>query len=169
MTDTDSRNRDLARLVASSAKPSRTMAVARIIVGILFLFFAQYKLMQPEFAHGGYQKYVTGYIDQTAVNLYKPFLRLTLTHPVISGYAVGVAELLIGLSMLLGLWVRPFSIVGALFMFNLILSTWCLPPGTAPWKYLGNQLEGISLLLLFLLFFAHRAGTTLGLDKAPKY
>jgi uncharacterized membrane protein YphA (DoxX/SURF4 family) len=154
--------------MANSGGSSRTMAVARMVVGILFLFFAQYKLMHPDFANGGYQKYVTGYIENTSVNFYKPVLRLTLTHPVFIGYAVGIAELLIGISMLLGIWVRLFSVVGALFMLNLTLATWCLPPGTVPWKYLGNQLDNISLLLLFLLFFAHNAGTTLGLDRAPK-
>jgi uncharacterized membrane protein YphA (DoxX/SURF4 family) len=141
------------------------MSVARIAVGIMFLFFAQYKLIHSEFAHGGYEKYVHSYVDQTAVGFYKPFLNLTLRHPVISGYAVGIAELLIGLSMVLGLWVRVFSIVGGLFMLNLTLCTWQLPAGSAAWKYLGNQLGNIPLLLLFVIFFAHQAGRTLGLDK----
>jgi uncharacterized membrane protein YphA (DoxX/SURF4 family) len=98
------------------------------------------------------------------VSVYKPFLRATLKHPAASAYAVGVAELLIGLSMVLGFWVRPFAIVGALFMFNLLLSTWVLPHGVPLWRYFGNELDNISLLLLFVLFFAHRAGETLGLD-----
>ncbi len=144
------------------------MAVARIVIGVMFLFFAQYKLMNKDFANGGYQKYVTGYIDQTSVNFYKPVLRLTLTHPVLIGYAVGIAELLIGISMLLGIWVRVFSVVGALFMFNLTLATWCVPLGSPLWKYLGNQVGTIPLLLLFIVFFAHNAGTTLGLDKAKE-
>jgi len=143
---------------------SVAMAVARIIVGIMFLFFAQYKLMGREFAHGGYEKYVTGYVQESAVNVYKPFLRATLKFPTVSGYAVGVAELLIGFSMVLGFWVRPFAIVGALFMFNLLLSTWVLPRGVPVWRYFGNELDNIGLLLLFVLFFAHRAGETLGLD-----
>lgn len=141
------------------------MALARIAVGIMFLFFAQYKLMHTDFANGGYQKYVTGYVEQTSVSFYKPVLRLTLRYAFFFAYAVAVAELLIGLSMVLGFWVRVFSVVGALFMFNLALATWRLPPGSAPWKYLGNQLETIPLFLLFLLFFTHNAGTTLGLDK----
>ena len=95
---------------------------------------------------------------------YKPFLRATLKYPTASGYAVGVAELLIGLSMVLGFWVRPFAIVGALFMTNLLLSTWMLPQGVPLWRYFGNELDNIGLLLLFVLFFAHRAGETLGLD-----
>ena len=49
-------------------------------------------------------------------------------------------------------------------MFNLLLSTWVLPHGVPLWRYFGNELDNISLLLLFVLFFAHRAGETLGLD-----
>ncbi|HEU4415821.1 MAG TPA: DoxX family protein [Candidatus Angelobacter sp.] len=148
----------------NSGSSSIAMGVARIIVGVMFLLFAQYKLMGREFAHGGYEHTVTGYEQVTAVGFYKPFLRGTLQHPVASGYAVGVAELLIGLSMVLGFWVRPFSVVGGLFMFNLLLCTWVLPHGSATWKYFGNELDNIGLLLLFVLFFVHNAGQTLGLD-----
>lgn len=116
----------------SSSTPSgaRLLAVTRILMGVFFLFFAQYKLASPEFAHTGYAKYVGGYIQGSAVNFYKPFLQKTVEHAVASGYAVGVAELLIGLSLVLGLRVRFFSLVGALFMFNLVLCTWNAPgPG----------------------------------------
>lgn len=148
----------------SSGSASVPMALARIVIGIFFLMFAQYKLIHSDFAHGGYQKYVTGYVQETSLNFYKPFLNRTLQHPVASGYGVGVAELLIGLSMLLGFWVRPFSILGALFMLNLTLATFVLPPGTPLWRYFGNQLENIPLMMLFILFFVHRAGETMGLD-----
>jgi uncharacterized membrane protein YphA (DoxX/SURF4 family) len=148
----------------NAGSSSVTMAVARIVIGIMFLFFAQYKLMGHEFAHGGYQKYVTGYVQESAISAYKPFLRETLKYPVASGYAVGVAELLIGLSMVLGFCVRPFAVVGALFMLNLLLSTWVLPHGVPVWRYFGNELDNIGLLLLFLVFFAHNAGQTFGLD-----
>jgi uncharacterized membrane protein YphA (DoxX/SURF4 family) len=144
---------------------SVAMAVARIAVGIMFIMFAQYKLLHRDFAHGGYEHYVNGWLDTTAVSFYKPFLRATLHYPLASGYAVGVAELLLGLSMVLGFAVRPFSILGALFMLNLALCTWNLPAHTPAWRYLGNQLDTIPMLLLFLLFFAHRAGDTLGLDR----
>ena len=142
------------------------MAVARIVVGLMFIMFAQYKLFRPEFAHGGYEKYVTGYVQETSLHFYKPFLRATLHYPVFSGYAVAVAEMLIGVSMILGFWVRPFAIVGAFFMLNLLLSTWYLPAGTPAWRYLGNQLDNISMFFLFALFFVHQAGETLGLDRS---
>ncbi len=149
----------------SAGASSVAMAIARILVGVMFLFFAQYKLMGKDFAHGGYEHYVAGWVDTTAVSFYRPFLKATLQHPIASGYGVGIAELLIGLSMVLGFWVRPFAIVGGLFMLNLLLCTWVLPAGSPPWRYFGNELDNISLLLLFVLFFAHNAGTTLGLDR----
>ena len=155
----------MAIKISNTGSSSVWMAAARIAVGIMFLFFAQYKLIHSDFAHGGYEKYVHGYVDHTAVGFYKPFLNMTLQHPVLSGYAVGVTELLIGLSMLLGLWVRVFSVVGALFMLNLTLCTWQLPAGSAMWKYLGNELGNIPLMMLFILFIAHRAGQTFGMDR----
>jgi len=141
------------------------MVVARVAVGVMFIMFAQYKLLHKDFAREGYAKYVTGYVQESSVGFYKPFLRETLKHPKVSAYAVAVTELLIGISMIVGFWVRPFSIIGALFMLNLALATWVLPPGTPAWRYLGNQLDNIPLLLLFVIFYAHNAGQTLGLDK----
>jgi hypothetical protein len=46
------------------------MAAARIVVGLLFIIFAEYKLVHPDFAHGGYQKTVTGYVQETALGFY---------------------------------------------------------------------------------------------------
>src|SRR5258708_22874768 len=89
---------------------SYAMALARIAVGIMFLFFAQYKLFSSEFAHGGYAKYVSSYANETAVVYYRPFLHLTLRHPVASGYSVAIPEGLIGLSILLVLSLLPFSL-----------------------------------------------------------
>ena len=140
------------------------MAVVRIAVGIMFLFFAEYKLASPEFAHGGYAKYVGNYVETSAVSFYKPFLRLTLQHPVASGYGVAVAELLIGLAMVFGYRVRIFSVVGALFMLNLLLCTWNAPGPGAYWRYLGNEIDNLSMFFLFLLFFVHRAGEVWGFD-----
>ena len=143
---------------------ARLLALTRILIGVFFLFFAQYKLASPDFVRTGYVKYVGGYIQSGAVSFYKPFLQKTVEHAVASGYAVALAELLIGISLVLGLRVRFFSLVGALFMLNLVLCTWNeLGPGPA-WRYFGNQLGNIPLLCLFLLFIAYRAGETWGLD-----
>lgn len=140
------------------------MASARIAVGVMFLFFAQYKLMHKDFAHGGFESWVKPWAETNSFHFYRPFLHFTLKHPVFFGYATGVVELLIGVSMLIGKWVRPFSIVGALYMLNLTFATWYLPTGSPAWRYLGNELDHIPLLLLFIIFLAHDAGKTFGLD-----
>jgi len=151
-------------MAKASGSSSTAMAVARIGVGIMFLFFAEYKLASTEFAREGYSKWVTGFMQETAVSFYKPFLQFTLHHAMFFAYAVAIIELLIGLSMVLGFRVRLFSIVGVFFMLQLVLSTWNLPAGTPAWRYLGNELEHIPLLLMFIIFYAHSAGETLGLD-----
>ena len=143
---------------------ARFLAVVRIVIGIFFLFFAEYKLASGEFAHKLYAGWVNGYIKDSALAFYKPFLRWTVAHQVFSGYAVAVTELLIGLSMVLGYWVRVFALVGAAFMLNLVFCTWNAPGPGPFWRYLGNELDNIPLLMLFLLFFAYRAGETWGLD-----
>jgi uncharacterized membrane protein YphA (DoxX/SURF4 family) len=152
-------------VTVKSSSSSIAMAVARIVIGVMFIMFAQYKLIHRDFAHGGFEKYVNGWVQESSVSFYKPFLRATLRYPVASGYAVGVAEMLIGISMVLGFAVRPFSLLGALFMLNLTLATWVLPPGTPAWRYLGEQLGNIPLMLLFIIFFVHGAGSTWGLDR----
>jgi uncharacterized membrane protein YphA (DoxX/SURF4 family) len=149
----------------STTASSATLAGARIAVGIMFLMFAQYKLLHTDFAREGYQKWISGFVQESSLAFYKPFLRETLSHPKLWAYATGVVELLIGLSMVVGYAVRPFSLVGALFMLNLTFATWNLPAGTPIWRYAANELEHIPLLLLFLVFFAHGAGETFGLDK----
>jgi uncharacterized membrane protein YphA (DoxX/SURF4 family) len=150
------------------ATPVRTIAGVRIATGFLFLLFGQYKVAGPAFAHGGFQQYLQGYIDARAVSFYRPFLiHVVLPHVVFFGYFVGVLELLIAASLILGLWVRPFSLVGVLFMLNLMLSSWWSPGhGVALWRYFGAELDTIPLIFLFLIFFATDAGQIWGLDGA---
>ena len=151
-------------MAKGAGSSSGAMAIARIGVGIMFLFFAEYKLVSTQFAREGYSKWVTGFVQETAVSFYKPFLQFTLHHAMLFAYAVAIIELLIGLSMVVGFWVRTFSVIGALFMLNLTLATWYLPPGSPYWQYLGRELDHIPLLLLFIIFAAHNAGDSLGLD-----
>jgi uncharacterized membrane protein YphA (DoxX/SURF4 family) len=137
----------------------RTIAVVRAATGVLFLLFGEYKVAGPGFAHGGFQQYLQGYIGGDAVAFYRPFLtHIVLPRAVFFGYFVGVLELLIGLFLVLGWWVRPVSIAGAFFMLNLALATWWEPGhGVALWRYFGAELDKIPLLFLFLIFYNHAA------------
>jgi thiosulfate dehydrogenase [quinone] large subunit len=146
---------------------ARTIAVVRIATGIIFLFFAEYKILGPGWASGGFEGWIHQFVNEgTAVGFYNIFLvNFVLVHPVPCARMVAWGELAIGLSMVLGLLVRPASVGGAILMIALALSTWYAPGHGAPlWKYLGANLDHIPLLFLFAIFYASRAGDVWGLD-----
>lgn len=145
---------------------SRTIAGVRIATSVFFLLFGEYKVAGPNFAHGDFQIYLQDFIANGAVSFYRPVLaQLILPHAVFFGYAVGTGELLIGISLLLGIWVRPASILATLFLLNMLLSTWWGPGRQAPlWRYFGAELDHLPLLMLFIIFFVADAGRVWGLD-----
>jgi uncharacterized membrane protein YphA (DoxX/SURF4 family) len=145
---------------------SKTIAATRIAASVFFLLFGEYKVAGPAFAHGGFQSCLQDYIANGAVSFYRPVLSgLILPHAVFFGYVVGVVELLIGISFLLGLWVRPAAVLAVLFLLNMLLSTWWEPGHGVPvWRYFGAELDHIPLLLLCIIFFAAYAGRVWGLD-----
>ena len=152
-------------LNTSNALP-KTIAAVRMATSVFFLLFGQYKIFNPGFAHGGFQEYLQGFIQNGAVSVYQPVLSdLVLPHAVFFAYVIGGLELIIGICLLLGFRVRPVSIVGVLYMLNLALVTWWSPGHGAPvWRYFGAELDHFPLLLLFIIFFVADAGKTWGLD-----
>jgi thiosulfate dehydrogenase [quinone] large subunit len=146
---------------------ARTIAAVRIATGIIFLFFAEYKIASSAWAYGGFEVWIRQFVNEdTAVGFYKAFLvNFVLVHPVLCARIVAWGELAIGLSLVLGLLVRPASVGGGILMIALVLSTWYAPGhGAAPWKYLGANLDHIPLLFLFAIFYASRAGDVWGFD-----
>ncbi len=69
---------------------------------------------------------------------------------------VYIAEVLTGASLMLGVFVRLFAVIGALQILNLWLGLYSAP-GEWPWTY-------FFLLLLQLIFAVHRYGRSLGFD-----
>ena len=125
-------------MAATPSSLPKTIAATRIATSVFFLLFGEYKVAGPAFAHGGFQSYLQDYITTSAVSFYRPVLSgLILPHAVFFGYVVGVVELLIGISFLLGLWVRPASVLAMLFLLNMLLATWWEP---------GHGRPGLALL-----------------------
>src|SRR5438876_6904520 len=97
----------------------KTIAVVRILTSVFFLLFGQYKLLGPEFAHGGFQQYLQGFIQEGAVSFYQPLLAdLILPHAVFFGYVVGAVEMFIVISLLLGFLLRFVSVLVIFFLLR---------------------------------------------------
>lgn len=151
----------------SDGNARRVLALVRVAVGVIFLYFAEYKIVGSEFVHGGFQRYIGTYIDQhQVVGWLRPVLtHYVLPHPFLWSRVVAWGELLIGISLVLGWWVRLSSFFGMLYMLALTCSTWFAPGHGVPyWRYLGNNLDHLPLLMLFLIFFVFQAGGSWGLD-----
>ncbi|HET7748203.1 MAG TPA: DoxX family protein [Terriglobales bacterium] len=146
---------------------SITVAAVRIATGVFFLFFAEYKLADSVFANTTFpDQWLQQFISGGAVSFYAGFLqKVVLPHHILFGYLVGILELFIGISLILGFWVRAASVLGVLHMLSLTFATWWEPGHNLPkWRYFGNELDHLPLLFLFLIFFSANAGCTWGLD-----
>lgn len=152
--------------MANTPALSKTIAGVRVAVSVFFLLFGEYKVAGPGFAHGGFRTYLQGYIAGSSVGFYRPFLsRVILPHAAFFGYGVGVIELLVGISLLIGLWVRAASVLGILFLLNLTLAAWWEPGHGVPlWRYFGARLDTLPLMFLLIIFFAADAGRVWGFD-----
>ncbi len=71
--------------VANLDAGRKTIAVMRILTGIVFLFFGEYKIAGPEFAHTSFSVWVRGWLSQNEpVGFYGVFLeKFVLVHPVL--------------------------------------------------------------------------------------
>src|ERR1700721_4884370 len=142
-------------MATTPSAAGKAIAGVRIATSVFFLLFGEYKLAGPGFAHGGFQGYLQSYIASSAVGFYRPILSgLVLPHAVFFGYSVGIVELLVGVSLLIGLWVRPASVLGILFLLNLTLAAWWEPGHGVPiWRYFGARLDTFPRLFWLFFFF----------------
>jgi uncharacterized membrane protein YphA (DoxX/SURF4 family) len=116
-------------LMPNSSALLPTIAAVRVATSVFFLPFGEYKVAGPGFARGGFQSYLRDSIAPSAVSFYRPVLAgLVVPRAIFFGYVVGAGELLAGVSLFAGLWVRPACIPGILFLLNMLLATW----GTGP-------------------------------------
>src|SRR5215472_10827867 len=110
--------------------PSRRNDIAfaslRIAVGVLFLIFAQYKVLWSQFTlGGGFEWWIHQFLDSgSAYPFMIPVLKnfvLVYPHPI--AFLVAYGELAIGLALVFGVLVRPASICGIIYMLALMLSS----------------------------------------------
>ena len=134
---------------------------------VFFLLFGEYKLAGPGFAHGGFQGYLHHFIANGAVSFYRPVLSRDRFAACCSHWLFGwLVETFIGLSLLVGLWARPASVLSARFLLNFALASWWEPGHGVPVRHdFGAELDPLPRLLLFIIFFLSAdAGQVWGWD-----
>jgi uncharacterized membrane protein YphA (DoxX/SURF4 family) len=151
----------------SHSRLRRMLAVVRVLTGVLFLFAAAHKISSWEFAKVEFPQFVSEAAHGAAVGFYGDFFS-SVAGQHLAGFAALAAfiELFIGVGLVLGLAIRPISILGSVYMVHLMLATWNVPgPNEPMWRYLDNGGKLIPLLFLFVLFGFGHAGENWGLGS----
>jgi thiosulfate dehydrogenase [quinone] large subunit len=138
----------------SITRNANAVAILRVCVGLLFLVFGQYKVFGNEFTRGGgFQFWINKFLQEGAYPFMVPVLKgFVLPHATAIAFLVAYGELAIGISLLIGVWSRPASAFGFIYMLGLLFSS-DDPGAHAPfWQYFGASLDHSVLALCFLTF-----------------
>ena len=131
---------------------TRAITGLRVAVGILFLFFGEYKVFGTRFVfEGGFQQWIDGFLaGHAAYPFMVPVLRdFVLVHATPIALLVAYGELAIGLSLTFGLWTRAASTCGFIYMLALMFASNYPGAEVAPWQYLGAALDHLVLEFCF--------------------
>ena len=102
---------------------------------------------------GGFQGWIQRFIAEGAYPFMVPVLRgLVLPHARPFALLVAYGELALGVSLVLGVWLRPASLCGLVYMLALLFSANYPGPDAVLWQYLGAALEHLVLALCFVAF-----------------
>ena len=137
--------------------PSRSLAAfcgLRAAVGVLFLILAEYKVFGTRFTlGGGMEGWIHRFLRDGAYPFMVPVLTaIVLPHAPALAFFVAYGEMAIGLSLALGVLVRPASMCGLLYMLALLFSSNYPGAHAAFWQYFGASLDHSVLALCFTAF-----------------
>jgi uncharacterized membrane protein YphA (DoxX/SURF4 family) len=138
----------------------RALALLRIGVGTFFLIFGEYKVFGTQFTlHGGFQFWINKFLQEGgAYPFMVPILQsFVLPYATPIAFLVAYGELVVGISLVLGILVRPASIAGLVFMLTLLFSSDYPGAGAPIWQYFGASLSHSVFALCFVAFIVGRA------------
>jgi len=146
----------------TSPRTAHGVAIARILTGVIFVAEGASKI-RGEFVRGGFAESVRETAGH-AWPFWASFLRsAVLPNAGAFGWFFAIAELALGIALVLGFLTRVAAVGGILLMFILLLGqTHVTEGGWAAWVTAGLTTK-FALLLLWLLFLAD-AGRAWGLD-----
>ncbi len=143
----------------------KTLALVRIATGLLFIDLGWYKVSSIQFARIDFPQFLYDAISGGAIDWYGKFLTTYALHNSTKvAVIVGFVELFIGVGLVLGMLTRLVSLVGMIYMVNLVLATWYQPfPGEPLYHFPDEQWRHVVPFMLFLLFGIGHAGENWGL------
>ena len=142
-------------------------AFLRIVIGLLFLILAQYKVLDTQFTmHGGFQYWIHKFIQNGAYPFMTPILKdFVLPHATAIAFLVAYGELAIGVALFFGALTRAASFCGLIYMLSLLFSA-NYPGADAPfWQYFGAALDHLVLALCFLTFLIGDSESMLSITR----
>jgi len=148
----------------SHSRLRKTLALARIATGSVFVLVGAFKVSSLEFARQMFPAFLDSGLHGAAAEWFRPVLEWIVNYgPGRVGVAIGFVELFIGVALILGLAVRPASLIGTLYSVALLLATWN-GAGTAPsmLQTAEHQFRNLFPVLTFLLLGIGHAGETWG-------
>lgn len=148
---------------------SRALALLRIAVGVLFLIFAEYKVVGTQFTRGGgFEMWIHRFLDDGAAYPFMvPILRdFVLPHATPIAFLTAYGELAIGLALVFGVLSRLASTCGVIYMLTLLFSSNYPGPSAVLWQYFGASLDHSVLALCFAAFVVGRPESRFSLRRA---
>lgn len=132
------------------------ITLLRVYTGVFFLTYGWGKIRNPEFENG-LAGFVTGNLDK-AFGFFRPFLEsVVLPNKGLFAIMVGWGELLIGITLIVGLATRWASVAGAL----MVAAFWF----TKGQGFLAAQNHDSIWFMIFIVLATVHAGRAYSLDQ----
>lgn len=156
-----------ANTMYSHSRLRNALALVRVATGILFVVGGVHKISSMEFARIEFPKFLSEASNGAAVRFYADFLNSVVwQHPGTYAVLIGFTELFIGVGLVLGLAVRPISLIGIVYTVNLMLATYMAPGNDEPlWRYLDNESKELMMFFLFVVFAIGHVGENWGVGS----
>ena len=148
--------------IDSQLTNAKALAFLRTSVGIFFLIFGAVQGLR----HAIHSARWFSILDQQvprwqclSIHGFQYFAGSSCPTPRLIAFLVAFGEMAIGISLVLGIWVRLASALGILFMLTLLFSSNYPGAGAPLWQYFGASLDHSVLALCFLSFLIGDATT----------
>jgi thiosulfate dehydrogenase (quinone) large subunit len=150
----DWRRSDYRKMPNRYDRNATALATLRILVGMFFVLFGEYKVFGTAFTlRGGFEEWIRSFLAQGAYPWMKPVLEsIILPHAQICAFLTAYGELMIGLGLVVGLLTRTASGFGIVLMALLWASAGYPGPHVALWHYLGASLQWSVFIACFAAF-----------------